>query len=132
MQIAKSNNLGFSPYPPMEGVISSPIIYSFFYLMLTRKISKIKATVLVLIAPTLFYLLLLFINSFAAWDFIYLMNELINYPLCILKYVIEAKGIGKAETNEMIFYVLLPILYQLIVISLAKLLQRTIQNKIRF
>lgn len=121
-QIAEYKSIGFNPYPPVLGMIFIPIAYSLIYWGLMQKISNRKATLFVLIIPSVFYLLLILINSFAAWDLIYLLNELLNYPLCIMKYLAEKRKIASAEQTELFFYIILPILYQFIIVSIAKVL----------
>lgn len=119
--LATLNNLGFKPYPSLFGLIFIPIIYSVFYWFLLSKVSSSKANILIVCTPSIFYLILIIINPFASWDLIYLLNELLNYILCYIGYFTEGKIISNTKINDILLYIIFPIIYQVIIIAVLKI-----------
>lgn len=121
--LATLNNSGFKPYPSLFGLIFIPIIYSVFYWFLLSKLSSNKANILVFCTPSIFYLILIIINPFASWDLIYLLNELLNYLLCYIGYFTEGKIISNTKINDILLYIIFPIIYQVIIIAVLKIIR---------
>lgn len=126
--IAKFSNLGFTPYPPLIGLIIISIFYSLLYWILLSKLNTTKANFSITLIPSIFYILLIGINPFASWDLIYLINELLNYPLCILKFLTESVKITTQEINEIVFYIVLPIFYQVMILVLLRVIEKRKSN----
>jgi len=56
------------------------------------------------------------------------LNELLNYFLYIVGYFTEGKIILNTKNNDILLYIVLPIIYQVLIIILTTLFQNKIKN----